>query len=183
MLLRKFVLVSAASIICVGLSVLTYADAATSAKELALRAISNDSEPAIKELRERGEEGLKVLFETYESEIENFKNTGEKSEKWLRIAHALDTVAMQKDAYAAKLFWFTDLEKAEAEAEKSQKPILSLRLLGNLNEEFSCANSRFFRATLYPNARISEYLQKNYICIGNLFVRRRRLRSILATAG
>jgi hypothetical protein len=68
-----------------------------------------------------------------------------------------------KDAYAANLYWFTDIEEAKKQADKSNKPILSLRLLGNLNEEFSCANSRFFRALLYSNAEISKYLRENYV--------------------
>jgi hypothetical protein len=36
-------------------------------------------------------------------------------------------------------------------------------LLGNLDQDLSCANSRFFRVSLYPNAEISKYLRQNYI--------------------
>jgi len=32
-------------------------------------------------------------------------------------------------------------------AQRTNRPILSLRLLGNLTDDFSCANSRFFRVT------------------------------------
>lgn len=148
------------------LSVVTYANTSLTAKELAVQATSgnsNEAEIAVKELRELGEKGLESLFENYAVEIETFKKTGIADEKWQRIAHALDTVAMQKDVYASKLFWHKDLQKAQAEAQRTNKPILSLRLLGNLNEEFSCANSRFFRAILYPNAQISNYLQSNYV--------------------
>src|SRR5439155_21023685 len=67
------------------------------------------------------------------------------------------------DAYASHLYWYTNLEEAKRVAKTKHKPILSLRLLGNLNEEFSCANSRLFRAVLYPNADISKYLRENYI--------------------
>ena len=70
---------------------------------------------------------------------------------------------MQKDAYAAHLYWYTDLNTARRLAADQKKPILTLRLLGNLNEEFSCANSRLFRAVLYPNSEISKYLRENYI--------------------
>ena len=42
-------------------------------------------------------------------------------------------------------------------------PILSLRLLGNLDTELSCTNSRFFRTTLYSNAEISQYLHNDPI--------------------
>jgi hypothetical protein len=99
----------------------------------------------------------------YSAEIATFSQTGETTDEWKRIALAIDAVAAQKDAYASNLFWFTDLEAAEREAAKTKKPILSLRLLGNLNEEFSCANSRFFRALLYSNAEISKYLRENYV--------------------
>jgi hypothetical protein len=135
-------------------------------RELARMAVSADSAvsaEAVKELRALGKEGLDALFQTYGSEIAEFSKTGEATDDWKRIAAALDAVAMQKDAYASQLYWFTDLEEAKREADKTNKPILSLRLLGNLNEEFSCANSRFFRALLYSNAEVSKYLRENYV--------------------
>ena len=46
--------------------------------------------------------------------------------------NALDTVAMQKDAYASHLYWYTDIEEAKRIAKVKNKPILTLRLLGNL---------------------------------------------------
>jgi len=70
---------------------------------------------------------------------------------------------MQKDAYASHLYWYTDLDEAKRAAKAQNKPILTLRLLGNLNEEFSCANSRLFRAVLYPNSDVSKFLRENYI--------------------
>ena len=137
-----------------------------SKEELARQVISNneiEAVAAIKSLREMGKDGLNTLFQTYSAEIVNFTKTGEAGERWKQIAFALDTVAMQKDAYASHLFWFTDLAEAQKQANKSNKPILSLRLLGNLNEEFSCANSRFFRALLYSNTEVSKYLRENYV--------------------
>ncbi|HEY8561104.1 MAG TPA: hypothetical protein VIL74_12085 [Pyrinomonadaceae bacterium] len=134
--------------------------------ELAAQAISADaavSAEAVKNLRALGREGLDALAQTYAAQIAQFSRDGEGGEDWQRIAAALDRVAMQKDAYAARLFWYTDLEEAKRAAVKTDKPILSLRLLGNLNEEFSCANSRFFRALLYSNAEVSKYLRDNYI--------------------
>jgi len=133
-----------------------------SAEEL----VSNDaatSKTAIGELRELGSAGLDALFAKYAADIERFTKTGEPFESWKRVAAALDTVAMQKDVYTSHLFWYTDLEEAKRAAKAQNKPILSLRLLGNLNEEFSCANSRLFRAILYSNAEISKYLRDNYI--------------------
>src|SRR5689334_18977649 len=61
----------------------------------------------------------------------------------------LDRVCAQKDCHASRLFWYTDLEEAKAAAHQLGRPIFSLYLLGHLDEELSCANSRFFRTLLY----------------------------------
>src|SRR5215204_5481362 len=53
----------------------------------------------------------------------------------------LDKVCGVRDCADIRLFWYTDLEAAKAAARATGKPILSLRLLGRLDEEFSCANS------------------------------------------
>ncbi len=63
----------------------------------------------------------------------------------------------------SRLFWFTDLDAARAQAKRENKPILSLRLLGNLSDEFSCANSRLFRVLLYPNAWINRRLHDDFV--------------------
>ena len=140
--------------------------AETNLEQLAANAVSDNdrtAQAAIGELRVMGPAGLDVLFAKYSVNIERFARTGEADASWKRIANAIDTVAMQKDAYASHLYWYTDLEAAKRAAKVANKPILSLRLLGNLNEEFSCANSRLFRALLYPNEQISKYLRENYI--------------------
>ena len=137
-----------------------------SREELAVRAASADEAiagQAVKDLRAIGQPGLDALFDKYSAQIEHFAKTGDSDENWQRIATALDTVAMQKDAYASHLYWYTDLDEAKRAAKAQNKPILSLRLLGNLNEEFSCANSRLFRAVLYPNSDVSKFLRENYI--------------------
>ena len=140
--------------------------AAESLTELTDRAVSanaNESKTAIENLRKMGQTGLDALFVKYEKEIETYKTNGKPAAGWEKITAALDAVAMQKDAYAARLYWHTDFEAAKAEAQKENKPILSLRLLGNLNEEYSCANSRFFRSILYSHAGISDFLRNNYV--------------------
>ena len=140
--------------------------AGNTADELAARAIDGDNDLArasINELRSMGRTGLDALFVKYAAEIASFKSNGAADDKWKQISAALDAVAMQKDAYASQLYWYTDLEAAKAAADAKNKPILSLRLLGNLSEEFSCANSRLFRAVLYPNAEVSKFLRDNYI--------------------
>ena len=75
----------------------------------------------------------------------------------------IDAVAAQRDAHVSRLYWYTDFEQARAAAAAQGKPILSLRLLGRLDTELSCANSRFFRTVLYANAEISSYLREHYI--------------------
>lgn len=80
-----------------------------------------------------------------------------------RIDALIDRVAGQRYACVSGLYWHTDLEKAKAEAAVSGKPILSLRLLGKLTEEFSCANSRFFRTTLYANEEIARQLHERFV--------------------
>src|SRR5207342_2855111 len=76
---------------------------------------------------------------------------------------AIDQIGGQRTCTVSRLYWFTDLEKAKAEATRTHKPILSLRMLGKLTEEFSCANSRFFRTALYSNKEISDYLRDNFV--------------------
>jgi hypothetical protein len=76
---------------------------------------------------------------------------------------ALDAVCAQKDAHTALLYWFTDLDAAVAEARRTKRPILSLRLLGRLDEELSCANSRFFRKSLYLEPGINRALRERFV--------------------
>ncbi|HEV8579617.1 MAG TPA: hypothetical protein VGX68_11115 [Thermoanaerobaculia bacterium] len=75
----------------------------------------------------------------------------------------LDQVCGVRDCAAIRLFWYTDLEAAKAAARESGKPILSLRLMGRLDEEFSCANSRFFRTAFYKNHEINALLRDRFI--------------------
>ncbi|HEY2952208.1 MAG TPA: hypothetical protein VGK40_06485 [Verrucomicrobiae bacterium] len=119
-------------------------------------------------LRARGKAGLDALLETHAELIlrhtTNSTSAPHVSDAdWLRLRAALDQVSGQRDCHASQLFWFTDFEQAKAEAQRSGKPILSLRLLGRLDEEFSCANSRFFRTTLYANEEVSHYLRDHFV--------------------
>ena len=78
-------------------------------------------------------------------------------------AALIDAVAAQKDAWASGLFWHTDLAAAQRQAVAENKPILSLRLLGRLDSELSCANSRFFRVALYPDPQVQKLLRENFV--------------------
>ena len=80
-----------------------------------------------------------------------------------RPSRELDAVCAQIDAHTTLLYWFTDLDAAIAEARARSRPILSLRLLGRLDEELSCANSRFFRRLLYPEPRINRLLRDEFV--------------------
>lgn len=131
---------------------------------LALSENSTESAPAIKELRAMGPRGLQVLLDAHAAEIARAKSGQSVNEQeWQRLTQALDAVARQRNAYASGLFWYTDFEEAKAAAKASGKPILSLRLLGQLDEEFSCANSRFFRTVLYANVDVSQYLREHFV--------------------
>jgi hypothetical protein len=76
---------------------------------------------------------------------------------------AIDQVGGQRGCTVSRLYWYTDMAEAQAAATKSGRPILSLRMLGKLTEEFSCANSRFFRTALYSNQEISQFLRDHYV--------------------
>ncbi len=68
-----------------------------------------------------------------------------------------------RDCHTSRLYWYTDLDQAKAAARQAGKPILSLRLLGKLTDEFSCANSRFFRSALYANAEVGRALRERFV--------------------
>lgn len=120
---------------------------------------------AIARLREAGPPGLDALFRAHGAVIGRLidpRGPATDPEAVL-VREALVKVARQHDVYASQLYWYTDLEAAKRAAREQGKPILSLRLLGNLDEELSCANSRFFRTALYPNAAIGQYLRSSFI--------------------
>jgi len=149
--------------------VVSCANASASTPDSLSRAVISgntaESAAAISELRKLGPAGFSSLLKLHSAEIErHVANPLEPSTpEWERLSAALDAVSRQRNSYVSKLFWYTDLEQAETAARTSGKPILSLRLLGNLDEEFSCANSRFFRTVLYSNAAVSEVLRERYI--------------------
>lgn len=131
---------------------------------------------AIERLREMGYEGLDALLRLHSANADPaaistvpvvsavILNSTQPQEGSLEaLEAAIDAVGAQKDCVYSRLYWYTDIEKAKIAAQAEKKPILSLRLLGNLTEDLSCANSRFFRTTLYPNAEVSKFLRENYI--------------------
>jgi hypothetical protein len=104
-------------------------------------------------LRDAGPAGLRTLLAYYDQSPNP------------QLIPAIDAVAGQHDAMSSRLYWYDDLQKAEAAASAAHKPILYLRLLGKLTDEYSCANSRFFRTVLYANADVSKFLRENFIMV------------------
>lgn len=108
----------------------------------------------VRALRAEGPEGLAGLLTKYDAA---------SPEQQLALVDAISKVAGQRDAHVSRLYWYEDLDAALARSKATGKPVLSLRMLGRLDEELSCANSRFFRTTLYANASVSKYLRDNYV--------------------
>lgn len=106
------------------------------------------------QLRERGREGLASAMETYA------EAGSPESAAWNRW---LDEVGGARDTVTSGLFWHTDADAALAEAQRRGVPVLSLRMLGDLREELSCANSRFFRTVLYADPELSGWLDENFV--------------------
>lgn len=161
----SFPALSAAALDCSGQIRLTLDD-------LTRDAIGTDkakAENAIRMLRARGLEGLRALLKANAAVLKERAMTrplltaSQPDDSWQRVKAALAGVSGQRDCYASQLYWYTDFEQAKAAAKAQAKPILSLRLLGTLDEEFSCANSRFFRTTLYANAEVSQYLRDHFV--------------------
>ena len=75
----------------------------------------------------------------------------------------LDRVCAQKDCRASRLYWYTDLDEAKAAAQRVGRPIVALHMLGRLDEDLSCANSRFFRTILYSDPAIAALLRENFV--------------------
>ena len=135
---------------------------------LALKATSENTHeamPAVEQLRALGPTGLQTLLKQYGTEIDRHiaKPTTDVSPEWERITGALDAVSQQRNSYLSGLYWYTDLNEARKASTESGKPILSLRLLGKLTDELSCANSRFFRTVLYANATVSAVMRDRFV--------------------
>ncbi len=108
---------------------------------------------AIAKLRGFQQVAVDRFWEKYQTELPNNP----------QLRNVLDAICQQKDCDTSRLYWHRDLEAAKLASRETNKPILSLRLLGNLDDELSCANSRFFRTVLYPNATVSQLLRDRFI--------------------
>jgi hypothetical protein len=119
-------------------------------------ALSNDTaiaQGAMTALRNSGPQGLAAVLQRYDQSDDE------------RLLPVIDAVAAQRDAIWSRLYWYTDLDRAKAAAQAEHKPILYLRLMGKLTDEYSCANSRFFRTVLYANYDVSKMLREQFVLV------------------
>jgi hypothetical protein len=138
--------------------------------------VGNIDPSKVAALRDRGQAGLDQAFaalDELERQIASARASAQKQAPYYepesliakrdKLRTAIDQIGGQRSCTVSRLYWYTDLEKAKAEADRTGRPILSLRMLGKLTDEFSCANSRFFRTSLYSNQEISAYLRNNFV--------------------
>ena len=114
---------------------------------------SNVRSRSIAELRARGPEGLRDMLAAFD------RDPG------LVLESDIDAVAQQNGAKWSRLYWYTDMDAAKSAARTEHKPILYLRMLGKLTDEYSCANSRFFRTALYANKNVSDLLRERFVLV------------------
>jgi len=154
------------------ISVATKEKSATSVGGAASPNASADPE-IVARLRARGPEALVELFARRDALVEQFSQGPvvpadspeyqRHQEQLAELDALIDAVGGARYCSASRLYWYTDLEDAKRASAESGKPILSLHMMGKLTDEYSCANSRFFRTTLYSNAEISNYLREHFI--------------------
>jgi hypothetical protein len=113
------------------------------------------------QLRERfGSPALDHLIARHRAEVGPSDRHTIADQDWRAL---IDAVAQQRDAHFGGLYWHRDLEQAQREAASEGKPVLSLRLLGELTSEFSCANSRLFRTILYADPDLARWLDDAFV--------------------
>ncbi len=135
-------------------------------EELSREAVSSEdavARRAMVELRRRGPAAHAVLLHTHADGVRALRQGRANFENADRLRSAIDRVSGQRDGHASGLYWHTDLDAAMRDARHSGRPILSLRLLGRLDEELSCANSRFFRVVLYSDPNVAARLREHFV--------------------
>lgn len=127
---------------------------------------------AIHALRAQGYAGLAALERAWPQALAELRADVSHpapafSEEAEAVREAYGQVAGQRDAHASRLFWHDDLASALRDARASGRPVLSLRMLGRLDEELSCANSRLFRVLLYADPEVAALLQERFVLHGS----------------
>ena len=124
---------------------------------------------AVNELRVAGQaavDSLRARRASIAQQLSTAETAAEGKElmaRYSRINELIDRVGGARYCSESGLYWHTDLATALERARSEGKPILSLALLGKLTEEYSCANSRFFRTTLYVHPTISDELRRRFV--------------------
>ena len=160
------------------------------------RALAGDEAPSqrlIEALRRQGPAAVAALLTDAPPE------GSPQRERWERT---LDAVCAQRDCAASGLYWYTDLEAAKQASAESGKPILSLRMLGDLREEFraptaassarrcipmkpspgNCETSSFCTGRRTPGAENHDRLRRRPRCRADGDRQQRPLRARLAGA-
>jgi hypothetical protein len=110
--------------------------------------------PDVAALRARGPAGFEAALARYDHAAPTERDA---------LAADVDAIAGQRYATVSRLYWYTELDRAEDAAHRLHRPILALRMLGDLRDDLSCANSRLFRATLYADAEVSAFLRAHFV--------------------
>jgi len=110
------------------------------------------AQAACDRLRAEGPAGLDALLVEHEDVLKK----GAADPLWPRVTRAIDKVAAQKDAYASRLYWYTDIEQAKSAARVSGKPILSLHLSGRLDGPGK-------RTAFYADPKLSALLREQFV--------------------
>ncbi|MAI31726.1 MAG: hypothetical protein CBE00_03770 [Planctomycetaceae bacterium TMED240] len=112
-----------------------------------------------KQLRDLGPTGLAATLRAFEPDSQGSADILQQR----LFEKQIDFIAGQKQASACQLYWYKSLAVAKSKSIEFKRPIISLRLLGHLDEDLSCANSRFFRRILYTDPYIAKLLQQHFI--------------------
>ncbi|MBI1290426.1 hypothetical protein GC173_04190 [bacterium] len=88
---------------------------------------------------------------------------------WEKTRTLIDSVSGQCDGWTSGLFWHNDFNEARAESQRTGRPLLQLHMLGKLSDEVSCANSRYFRTTVYSDPAVAKYLRENFVLCWSTF--------------
>ena len=126
------------------------------------------SKTLVGQLRARGPSSLDKLFAlrsaiTNSKETDSVRGRGHRTDQLARLDKLIDRVGRQKHCTLTRAFWHDDLEAAKQSAGNAGKPILALRLTGDLSEQLDCGEDREIRLVLYSNSQISSRLRDNFI--------------------
>jgi hypothetical protein len=135
------------------------ADTPTQLHSYAVAAVTNDAAAAADACDHLRANGPAALI----SEHQDVLAKGAADPRWTRVTAAIDRVAAQKDAFASRLYWYTDLEEAKVAARASGKPILSLRMAGRLDRDQHGANGQEMRNSLYADPKVSALLRERFV--------------------